>query len=219
MVNYNKAIIYKIVPKDLDSKYCYIGSTVDFKKRKSQHKSMCNNPKDIRHNTPLYKHIRDGGGWEEYEMVLVEYYPCETKLELCKRERECKEIYNDNLGCYIPSRTGKEYYQDNHETIIKKVKEYYEDNKEKISKKCKEYREKNKEKIAEKKKEYYEDNKEKRVEKMKEHYQNNKEYYKKKKKEYYEKNKEKIECPTCKCYIRKDAFKRHTRTKKHQSNL
>jgi len=153
MVNYGKAMIYKIIPKDLDSKYCYIGSTCDFKSRKNQHKTVCNNPNSKNYNTPLYKHIRDNGGWGEYEMILIEYYPCETKLELHKKERECKEIYNDNLGCEIPGRTKKEYYQNNKKTILEKKKEYREENKEKLAEVRKEYYQNNKKTILEKKKE------------------------------------------------------------------
>jgi len=181
MVNYGKAMIYKIVPKD-NNNYCYIGSTCDFKSRKNQHKSMCNNPNSKGYTNSLYKHIRDNGGWDAFEMILIEYYPCETKLELLKRERKCKELYNDNLGCIFPTRTKKEYQQDNKE----RIEEYRQ-----------KYLEKNKEKIAEQRKEYYEANKKTILEKLK----------------------EKIECPICKCYIRKDSFKEHTRSKKHQSNL
>jgi len=181
MVNYGKAMIYKIVPKD-NNDYCYIGSTCDFKSRKNQHKRDCNNPNNKGYNTPLYKHIRDNGGWEEYEMILIEYFSCETKLELLKRERECKEIYNDNLGCNIPGRTEKEYREDNKEKRAEQYKEWCQNNKERVLQQAKEY------------------------------YQNNKEAID-------EKGKEKKKCPTCNCYIRKGSFLRHTRTKKHQSNL
>jgi len=192
MVNYDKAMIYKIVPKD-NNDYCYIGSTCDFKSRKNQHKTMCNNPNSRNYNTPIYKHIRDNGGWEEYEMILIEYYPCETKLELHKRERECKIEYNDNLGNSIPCRTKKEYHQDNKE----RIEEYRQNNIIKITERKKKYRKKNYDKIRNKEKEYYEANKE----------------------AIREKAKEKIECQTCKCYIRRDSMKKHTQTKKHIANL
>jgi len=196
MVNYNKALIYKIVPKD-NNDYCYIGSTCNFIKRKSQHKGACNKSNNKDYNIPLYKHIRDNGGWNEYDMILVEYYPCETKLELHKRERECKIEHNDNLCCDIPTRTQKEWY---------------EDNKEKIAEKSKQYREKNKEKIIEKNKEYYQVKQEILIKKSKEHYEANKA-------KIIEQRKEKIECSICKYYIRKGNFSRHTKSKKHISNL
>ena len=167
MVNYNKALIYKIVPKDLDRKYCYIGSTCNFIKRKSQHKENCN-PNSKKSSLPIYQHIIKNGGWEEFEMFLVEYYPCETKLELHKRERECKEIYNDNLGCKVPTRTRKEYYQDNKEKITEQNKQYREDNKEKITEKRAIHYQVNKEKIAEQWTIHYQANKAKIAETKKE---------------------------------------------------
>jgi len=211
MVNYNKALIYKIVPKDLDRKYCYIGSTCDFKKRKSQHKENCK-PNSKKSSLPIYQHIIKNGGWEAFEMFLVEYYPCETKLELHKRERECKEIYNDNLGCKVPTRTRKEYREDNKEKITEKNKQYNRDNKEKITKQRAIHYQVNKEKIAEKGKQYRKDNKEKIKERKANYYQANKA-------KIAETQKEKKECPICKCYIRKCDFSRHTKSKKHISNL
>ena len=211
MVNYNKAVIYKIVSKDLDHKYCYIGSTCNFIKRKSQHKENCN-PNYKKSSLPLYQHIIKNGGWKEFEMVLVQNYPCETKLELHKRERECKEIYNDNLGVKVPTRTRKEYREDNKEKITEKNKQYNRDNKEKIAEQRKNHYQVNKEKIAEKGEQYRKDNKEKITERKANYYQANKD-------KIAEKRKEKKDCPICKCYIRKDSFSRHIKSKTHISNL
>tara|TARA_R110002072_G_scaffold143130_1_gene289150 strand:+ start:299 stop:646 length:348 start_codon:yes stop_codon:yes gene_type:complete len=77
-------------------------------------------------------------------MVLIHYYPCETKLELHKEERRIKELFNDDLGTNIPSRSQKEYNEDNKDTrkqwrknkkdhIKDYSKQYYEENKNKIS--------------------------------------------------------------------------------------
>tara|TARA_R110002073_G_scaffold64944_1_gene162510 strand:- start:8492 stop:9175 length:684 start_codon:yes stop_codon:yes gene_type:complete len=227
MVNYSKSIIYKIVPKDINLDYVYIGSTCDFKSRKSKHKGSCNNPNSKQYNYKIYQHIRDNGGWDEFEMILIEYYPCNTKLELIKRERECKIEYNDNMGMSIPGRTRKEYYDDNKESILQKQKQYREDNKESIEQKRKEYRKNNKESIAQQKKEYYDDNKDILLQKKKEYYDDNKESIAQQQKEYYEDNKEsilqkgkeKIECPICNCMITKHVIQRHNRTKKHINNL
>ena len=72
----------------------------------------------------------------------------------------------------------------------------------------KEYNEKNKESI----KEYYEKNKESICEQKKEYREKNKESIK-------EKGKEKLGCRTCKYMIRRSDFVRHTKSKRHQSNL
>ena len=212
MVNYSKSIIYKIVPKDINLDYVYIGSTCDFKSRKSKHKGSCNNPNSKQYNYKIYQHIRDNGGWDEFEMILIEYYPCNTKLELIKRERECKIEYNDNMGMSIPGRTRKEYREDNKESIAQKEKQYYDDNKESIAQKKKEYYDDNKDILLQKKKEYYDDNKESIAQQQKEYYEDNKE-------SILQKGKEKIECPICNCMITKHVIQRHNRTKKHINNL
>jgi predicted GIY-YIG superfamily endonuclease len=42
-IDYSKTIMYKIVPKDLNNNYIYVGSTTDFTKRKYTHKASCFN--------------------------------------------------------------------------------------------------------------------------------------------------------------------------------
>ena len=43
--DYSKTIMYKIVCNDLNVKDCYVGHTINWIKRKSSHKTSCNNPK------------------------------------------------------------------------------------------------------------------------------------------------------------------------------
>ncbi len=70
---------------------------------------------------------------------------------------------------------GKEYYQKNKETILKRNKEYYKKNIEIVKQKAMEYYHKNKEKLSQKSKEnYYKKQKEKN-QKAKEYYHKNKE--------------------------------------------
>ena len=72
------------------------------------------------------------GGFENWNMILVENYPCETNLELLARERYHVEQLNATLNQRKPGRTAKQFYQENKETIIAKVKIYSEANKEAI---------------------------------------------------------------------------------------
>lgn len=187
-IDYSKCIIYKIVCKDLNIKDCYVGHTTNFIKRKCAHKYYCNNDKSKAYNVYLYQYIRENGGWENWDMIEIEKYNCIDVYEAVKRERYFVEILNATLNCQIPSRTIKEYYEDNKE----KKREYYEDNKEEILQQRKEYYENNKETHKEKLREYRENNKEKIQDYNKEWYENNKETHKEKIKEYNEKNKEKI---------------------------
>jgi len=143
--DFSKGLIYKLCSNDTDIKDIYVGSTTSFKHRKYNHKSICYNEKNKNYNSYVYKFIRENGGWEAWNMILVESYPCKTRLELEKREREIIEQLKSTLNKNIPTRTKKEYCYDNKEHR----KEYNEKNKEKLKEQRKEYLIKNKEKIAE----------------------------------------------------------------------
>jgi len=149
MPDYSKTIIYKLCCKDTNIKDIYIGSTSNFKLRKFAHKSDCYNISRRHYNYKVYQFIRENGGWENWTMIMVHEYPeCENKLQKESKEREYIELLKPSLNMKIPTRTDKEYYQDNKETLSQKSKEYRDDNKEKI----REYYENNKETISQKKK-------------------------------------------------------------------
>ena len=134
--DYSKGLIYKLVCLDTDITDIYVGSTTSFKLRKREHKNSCNNEKSRGYNSYVYKFIRENGEWRNWDMILVESYPCKSSLDLRKREREIIEELKSTLNKNIPSRTIKEYYE--------KKKEYYYDNKDKIAEQQKTYRNDNK---------------------------------------------------------------------------
>ena len=148
--DYSKALVYKLCCLDPNVKEVYVGSTTNFTKRKAQHKHSCNNETSKGYNLKVYQHIRAFGGWDNWEMVLIEYFPCETELELGRREDYWKQELQASLNSIPPH-----IYETRHEQ--------YENNKEHAA----EYRQANKEKIAKQHKEYYEANKEKILERMK----------------------------------------------------
>ena len=188
MNRYQKGLIYKLVCNDTSVKECYIGSCCNFSRRKAAHKYSCNNEKSRAYNLKNYKFIREHGGWCNWSMVLIKYFPCDNKRELEAQERVQLELNGGSLNCKVPTRTNKEYREDNKEYY----QEYYEKNKEQIAEQKKEYKKKNKEKIKEKDKEYRENNKEK----------------------IKNKKAEKITCE-CGVELRKDHLSRHKNTKKH----
>ena len=158
-IDYSKTVIYKIFCKDLNITDIYIGSTTDFNKRKNQHKNDCNNENYRKYNIKLYQFIRNNGGWDNFEMIIVEEYSCNSKLEAEIKERYFIEELKSNLNCIIPTRSKKEYYQDKKEHIKVIHKNYYDNNKNKIRQDSKDFYENNKNKIKERHKEYYENNK------------------------------------------------------------
>lgn len=153
MVNYAETIIYKIVCKDLTIKSVYVGHTTNFRRRKHNHKSVCDNENRKEYNLNVYKFIRENGGWNNFEMIMVEEYNCENSLQAHQRERYWVETLNADLNYQIPSRTIREWYDDNREELTERKKKYYENNKEEILQQHKKYREENKSVILEKKKE------------------------------------------------------------------
>lgn len=224
MPNYQNGTIYKISCKNPEITDCYVGSTVDHNSRKSSHKSVCNNENSKDYNLPVYRYIRDNGGWNNWEFVLLEDYPCRTKKQLNIRERLWLEKLGAKLNSCYPERSNeeiKEYRKDwknvNKEHLKQYRKNWREENKEHL----KEYYE---EKMKEKSKEYYEVKKEEILEKTKEYREKNREKINKKAKEYRKKNKEKIsekqkEKVECECgsVVRKHDLTRHKRTQKHQN--
>ena len=77
---------------------------------------------------------------------LYEHYPCESQLELRRREGEVIRLLN-SCNEKIAGRTRKEHYNDNKEKLRAKSKQYRGNNKEKIKQRNNQYRKNNKDKI------------------------------------------------------------------------
>jgi len=176
MPDYSKGFIYQIICKDPNVKEIYVGSSCNYNQRLSDHKSKCNNPNNDEYNKKVYQHIRENSGFDNFEIEIIEYFPCDSKLELEIREDFWMNTLQSTLNCKRAGldQSKKEY-----------LKEYREANKEYLSEKHKEWREKNKEQIAEQKKQYCEKNKEQIAKRKKEYYEKNKEQIWLKRKEKY----------------------------------
>jgi hypothetical protein len=152
MVNYENGKIYKIVCNV--SGEVYYGSTAEL-----------NLSTRLAHHRSDYKRYLGGKGGNfitcfkilennDYNIILVEKYPCNDKMELHARERFHIEE-NDCVNKVIPLRTPKQYYNDNEEKIQHYQHQYKLDNKEKLKK----YRYDNKEKIKQYNHHYYKNKK------------------------------------------------------------
>ena len=191
MPDYSKGFIYIIKKQDdFNNDNVYIGSSCNFTRRKHKHKSACNNENSRCYNLKLYKHIRENGGWNSWCMLKIIDYPCNNKSQLNIMERSYIDNYKSKLNCNIPTRTDKEWRNDNKDKLAKKYKEYRKDNKEKLVELKKQWRIDNKEKVVEQKKEWYNQNKDKILEKIKEN----------------------EICDNCGCEVRKRNLLRHTMT-------
>jgi hypothetical protein len=190
-INYNNTIFYRIVCKDLNVKDCYVGSTTNFTKRKQQHKENCLE-KSKKYNYRVYQFIINNGGWDNWSMIMIEKISCENHQDVLKLERKFLEDFNATLNMNIPSRTSKEYNEENKEKMKEYHKSYTDKNKDKKKEYDKLYNEENKEKIKVKNKLYNQENKEKINLRQKLYNEENKDEKKEYDKLYNEKNKEKI---------------------------
>jgi hypothetical protein len=146
MPDYQNGKIYKIVNYENDN--VYIGSTCEptlarrLAKHVADYKRYLSGKKNY---ITSFKVIETGN----YDIQLIEAYPCKNKMELHAREGHwIKQM--DCINKIVAGRKHKESY-----------KAYYEVNKEKIAKAHKTYREQNKVMIANANKAYREQNKEK----------------------------------------------------------
>lgn len=141
-----KFYIYEIVSLKDECEKKYIGITKDFKKRVAQHKTDFHNERSPRYNMPIYKYIRNNGGWCYFNINILEEIHC-LKEEKAFYERKWYDLNNNKcLNSNVPNRTqlesSKNYYNKNKD----KVKKYYQDNKDKI----RNYYQQNKDKIKQK---------------------------------------------------------------------
>ena len=97
-VEYSRSVIYKICCIDKSINDIYIGSTTDFSKRKYTHKYASKNEKCKNYNFYVYQFIRENSGWENFEIIQLEEYPCNNKRELEKREEQLRTELNATLN-------------------------------------------------------------------------------------------------------------------------
>ena len=127
-IDYSKSVIYKIQAIH-DDNLLYIGSTTDFTRRKSEHKKLCETNK-----SKVYEMIRENGGWDCFNMIVIKEFPCENKKELLIEEdcvmRELKSTLN-NIRAYLSDEERpeskrqytKKYRATHKEQILQKAKE------------------------------------------------------------------------------------------------
>jgi hypothetical protein len=167
MVNYELAKIYKIV--DNTNGNIYIGSTCEptLARRLATHKgSFKQYLNGTYHYIKSFEILKN----ENYDIFLLEKCKCITsKDELHARERYYIEN-NECLNKVIPTRTLKEWRENNKDALRQYQKQYYADNNEHY----KQWRENNKDATREYSKQYYEENKAKIREYQKQYYEKNK---------------------------------------------
>ncbi len=154
-VDYSKGLVYKLCCKDPEITDEYVGSTTSLRHRKGQHKQSTEKEGNAKYHRKVYQFIRDNGGWNNWDMIMLEEYPCENKLQLEKRERYYIEQLRTTLNMCVPTRTDKEYREDNKCIISERKKKCYENKKEQYRQHHRQYRIENRDKINAQKRQKY----------------------------------------------------------------
>ena len=159
--------IYKLFCYDPEVKACYVGSTKNVKKRMIDHKTntKCKTRKE--HNSLLYKTIRDCGGWDNWSYQILANVRVNNYHELHKFEALYIKSTKNTLNINIPTRTRKQYYEEEKKKILDNKKSYHQNNRPMILAKRKARYEQNREQYRLKQKAYYTLNKHKISEKRK----------------------------------------------------
>ena len=96
---------YKIVCEDCPD-YIYIGSTKSYRSRKNQHKIACNS--DKKYHLKIYQKIRENGGWDKWNMIIIDEGDDLTFTQARIKEEELRLKYNGNLNSIKAFRTEEE---------------------------------------------------------------------------------------------------------------
>ena len=184
--------MYKLVCKDIEVKEIYVGSTVNINERRRTHKCSCNKASSKGYNLYVYQYIRRNGGFENFEIIVIETIEYNEKHELKARERVHMEELKATLNKQVPNRTRDEYVQQNKEHINVQRKQYRQENKAEIQEQNHQYYQNNKDQILQKQEQYNQDNKEHIRQYKNQYYQVRKEVIAIKQAEYQQTNKEAI---------------------------
>jgi hypothetical protein len=101
-IDYSNTIIYKITCKDETITDLYVGHTTNFVQRKYAHKVSCTNSKSINYNCKVYQVIRNNGGWDNWNMEIIDFINCKDLYEARKKEHEYFVSLNATLNSIEP---------------------------------------------------------------------------------------------------------------------
>ena len=101
-IDYSNTIIYKITCKNSEVKDVYVGHTTNFVQRKHAHKQACINIKSGNYNSKVYSVIRANGGWENWQMEIINFFDCADHYAARKKEQEYFIELNATLNSIDP---------------------------------------------------------------------------------------------------------------------
>ena len=140
----NDYFFYKIVCLTEDVDLSYVGSTCNWRSRKNNHKSCCNNPNSKKYNNKKYQMMRDNGGWDNFKMIEIGFREQLTLRQAEAIEEEYRVELRANMNtnkCSIGLQTAREYHAnynanyhlENREHQLERMANYRQENRQQIS--------------------------------------------------------------------------------------
>jgi hypothetical protein len=176
-IDYSETFVYMLCCKDPTITDVYVGHTTNLTKRKAGHKNACNNPNIKDYNYFVYQFIRENGGWNNWELIVLETKSCIDKNDARRFEREWFEKKGATLNKQLPITDREEqnelkikYYYEHHEEMCEKAKIYNQEHKEERREYKKKYDQKNKDKKSEYNRIYNQERREENNRKERERY-------------------------------------------------
>ena len=123
--------IYEIKYKDTSITGTYIGSCWDMKDRLIKHKEKCNNKITKEYKYPLYHYIREHGGFDNFEMTIIDSGECKDITDLHCAEQFYIDLSGgiENLLNGQDALMDKQKYREKQTIINNKLKQINKDTK------------------------------------------------------------------------------------------
>ena len=121
---------YKFICSDENITSCYVGHTINFTKRKSNHKGHCNNEKSKKYHFKIYETIRTNGGWDNWSMIEISSQLCDSERHAERVEQQyISELKSDMnmrkafVGDVDIKQYHKQHYENNKEYVAERNKQ------------------------------------------------------------------------------------------------
>ena len=148
---YQHSSIYKLCCKDPSITDCYVGSTCNVRTRRDRHRRRCVYESEKGYNLRLYQFIRAHGGWDNWTMVVLEEFSCETRVQRNTREHEWFQRLRDiaTLNSCVPGAFAvagskdqymKDRYAEKRDELNAKSRVYHHANKDRMNSLSRQYR-------------------------------------------------------------------------------
>ena len=117
-VDWSNTVIYLLRANDPLLKEFYVGKSGNFTERQTKHKCRSNNNKNSsekEYHFPVYKFIRENGGFDDWHFEILETANLEDEDEAANLERNWIEKLKPSLNIQLPAQTTEERAENNRE--------------------------------------------------------------------------------------------------------